>query len=78
LHSLFVVSVPGWTGGLIDTSASEYRAIFMLGLLWVCVVSATYLCAEVTYRLIEQPGIRLAHRLTRPGLALQPKVASVI
>jgi peptidoglycan/LPS O-acetylase OafA/YrhL len=78
IHSLFVVSVPGWTGGLIDTSASEYRAIFMLGLLWLCVVSATYLCAEVTYLLIEQPGIRLAHRLTRSDPALRPKVVSAI
>ena len=67
LHFLFVAELPHWTNGLIDVSASGWRAIAMAGLLWITVVAATVLCASVTHRLIEQPGIRLARGLTRIG-----------
>jgi peptidoglycan/LPS O-acetylase OafA/YrhL len=72
LHFLFVQEIPAWTGGLIDVTAGGFRAIAMLALLWLAVVATTFLCAEITHRWIEQPGIRLAHRLTRPGLRVRP------
>jgi len=65
LHFAFVGGFPQWTGGWIDVTASGPRAILMTVILWILVVAATVAMAEVTHRWIEQPGIRLARRLTR-------------
>ncbi len=65
LHFLFVGHLPSWSGGLINIHASGYTAILNLALLWVCVMVATFATAYFTHLCIEQPGINLAHRLSR-------------
>ena len=64
LHFFFVRFIPDWSGGLIDTGANGFRAIGMLVLLWLASLITTVATASVAHRLIEQPGIDLARRLT--------------
>jgi peptidoglycan/LPS O-acetylase OafA/YrhL len=64
LHFLFVHSIPGWTHGLIDLHATGYAAIAAAVALWLLTVSCTMAAATIAHKLIEQPGIALAQRLT--------------
>jgi peptidoglycan/LPS O-acetylase OafA/YrhL len=64
LHFLFVHSIPGWTHGLIDLHATGYAAIAAAVALWLLTVSCTMAAATIAQKLIEQPGIALAQRLT--------------
>lgn len=64
LHFLFVHRIPAWTGGLIDCRATGYAAIGMGAALWVLTMIATVAASAVAHRLIEQPAIDWAHRLT--------------
>jgi peptidoglycan/LPS O-acetylase OafA/YrhL len=68
LNFLFVDSIPGWTYGLIDRQATGYAAIGAGAALWILAVSCTVAAAAVCHRLIEQPGIALAQRLTSSRL----------
>jgi peptidoglycan/LPS O-acetylase OafA/YrhL len=64
LHFLFVHSIPGWTHGLIDRQATGYAAIGEGAVLWILTVACTVAAAALAHKLIEQPGIALAQRLT--------------
>ena len=64
LHFLFVHNLPAWTGGLVDVRATGYAAIANGAVLWLLTMICTVATASVAFRVIEQPAISLAHRLT--------------
>ncbi|ABC23628.1 acyltransferase family protein [Rhodospirillum rubrum] len=72
LHFLVLETLPGLTAGLIDTQATGFAAIGMFALLWAATLGATVGAAFLAHRLIEQPGIALARRLTARGRRAKP------
>ena len=64
LHFLFVHKIPVWTGGLINCKATGYTAIATGAALWVLTMIGTVAASAVAHKLIEQPAINWAHRLT--------------
>ena len=64
LHFIFVRGLPAWSGGLIDPTATGVPAILSAGLLFALSLPLTLMAASVAHRMVEQPGMDLARRLT--------------